>query len=348
MARIKIQFPDDQICYTTDLTVRITDINGANHLGNDSMISMISEARARFLFDFGIEETADDKIIVTDLATTYLAEAYTRDELRFEIGVMDFNKYGGDIVFRVTRPRDATLIAMAKSGFRLLRLQCEESGDHAGILRRQVSRGESGIRLPAGSASHCVARCRYGPIIAGENMDQQTLEHLRTWVGRSESLDDVVAASKVAALAATLDRDDAWPVVGDPLPPLWHWTLCVPAARQSALGADGHPARGGFLPPVPLPRRMWAGGRLTFPQPLRVGEAVQRRSQVVSVERKSGRSGEMVFVVVRHEYHGPRGSGDHRGARHRLSRPDGHRRSRRSASAVRKGYRPWLRQRHNL
>lgn len=117
MARIKIQFPDDQICYTTDLTVRITDINGANHLGNDSMISMISEARARFLFDFGIEESTDDKIIVTDLATTYLAEAYTRDELRFEIGVMDFNKYGGDIVFRVTRPRDATLIAMAKSGF---------------------------------------------------------------------------------------------------------------------------------------------------------------------------------------------------------------------------------------
>ena len=117
MARIKIQFPDGQICYTTDLTVRITDINGANHLGNDSMISMISEARARFLFDFGIEESTDDKIIVTDLATTYLAEAYTRDELRFEIGVMDFNKYGGDIVFRVTRPRDATLIAMAKSGF---------------------------------------------------------------------------------------------------------------------------------------------------------------------------------------------------------------------------------------
>jgi acyl-CoA thioesterase FadM len=117
MARIKLQFPDDQFCYSTDLTVRITDINGANHLGNDSMISMISEARARFLFDFGVEETTDDQIIVTDLATTYLAEAYTRDELRFEVGVMDFNKYGGDIIFRVTRPADAILIAMAKSGF---------------------------------------------------------------------------------------------------------------------------------------------------------------------------------------------------------------------------------------
>lgn len=117
MARIRLQFPDDQFCYSTDLTVRITDINGANHLGNDSMISMISEARARFLFDFGVEESADDQIIVTDLATTYLAEAYARDELRFEIGVMDFNRYGGDIIFRITRPADGTLIAMAKSGF---------------------------------------------------------------------------------------------------------------------------------------------------------------------------------------------------------------------------------------
>jgi acyl-CoA thioesterase FadM len=69
------------------------------------------------LFDFGVEESADDQIIVTDLATTYLAEAYARDELRFEIGVMDFNRYGGDIIFRITRPADATLIAMAKSGF---------------------------------------------------------------------------------------------------------------------------------------------------------------------------------------------------------------------------------------
>jgi len=117
MARIRLQFADEQFCYTTRLAVRITDINGARHLGNDSMISMISEARARFLFDFGVEESADEQIIVTDLATTYLAEAYARDELRFEIGVADFNKYGGDIIFRITRPVDATLIAMAKSGF---------------------------------------------------------------------------------------------------------------------------------------------------------------------------------------------------------------------------------------
>lgn len=114
MARLKLQFPEDQYCYSTTLTVRVTDINGAKHLGNDSMISMISEARARFLYEFGIRETA---IIVTDLATTYKAEAHARDQLLFEVGVMDFNKYGGDITFRISRPADDTLVAMAKSGF---------------------------------------------------------------------------------------------------------------------------------------------------------------------------------------------------------------------------------------
>ncbi|HYD59803.1 MAG TPA: thioesterase family protein [Noviherbaspirillum sp.] len=119
MARLKLDFPEDQYYYSTTLTVRVTDINGANHLGNDSMISMISEARARFLFDFGIEETQGDGIgiIVTDLATTYRTEAHARDQLLFEVGVMDFNKYGGDITFRITRPRDQALVAMAKSGF---------------------------------------------------------------------------------------------------------------------------------------------------------------------------------------------------------------------------------------
>ncbi len=119
MARLKLDFPEDQFCYSTQLTVRVTDINAANHLGNDSMISMISEARARFLFEFGIEETREDGtgIIVTDLATTYRAEAHARDRLLFEVGVMDFNKYGGDIIFRISRPEDDKAIAMAKSGF---------------------------------------------------------------------------------------------------------------------------------------------------------------------------------------------------------------------------------------
>ena len=119
MARLYLDFPEDQYVYSTPLTVRVTDINGANHLGNDSMISMISEARARFLFEFGVQESERDGngIIVTDLSTVYRAEAHAHDQLLFEVGVMDFNKYGGDIIFRVTRPQDKTLVAMAKYGF---------------------------------------------------------------------------------------------------------------------------------------------------------------------------------------------------------------------------------------
>ncbi|MYN29363.1 MULTISPECIES: thioesterase family protein [Duganella] len=119
MARLKLDFPDHLFLFSTQLTVRATDINGANHLGNDSMISMISEARARFLFEYGVQETGPDGvgIIVTDLATTYKAEAHARDQLVFDVGVMDFNQYGGDIVFRVSRPKDSKLVALAKYGF---------------------------------------------------------------------------------------------------------------------------------------------------------------------------------------------------------------------------------------
>src|SRR3546814_18154442 len=83
------------------------------------MISMISEARARFLYDFGITEpaTGDTSVIVTDLATTYSAEAHARDQLQFELGITDMNRYGADIIFRITRPADGPLIALANSGF---------------------------------------------------------------------------------------------------------------------------------------------------------------------------------------------------------------------------------------
>ena len=118
MARLQLDFSRQQFCYSTQMTVRSTDINASNHLGNDAMISMISEARARFLFDFGIREADPQRgIIVTDLATMYRAESHARDQLLFEVGVMDFNRYGGDIIFRITRPADDRLIALAKSGF---------------------------------------------------------------------------------------------------------------------------------------------------------------------------------------------------------------------------------------
>jgi 3-methylfumaryl-CoA hydratase len=127
------------------------------------------------------------------------------------------------------------------------------------------------------------------------------------WVGHTESAEDVVAPSKVAALAATLDRDDAWPIGGRSAAAALALDAVPAGGAPVGDRPDGHPARGGFLPPVPLPRRLWAGGRLSFPQALRVGERVERRSRVMSVEHKSGRSGDLVFVMVRHEFHGPAG-----------------------------------------
>ena len=132
-------------------------------------------------------------------------------------------------------------------------------------------------------------------------------DHLRGWIGRQEVLTDVVTQVPVAALSATLDRDDPAPMAGDVLPPLWHWLYFLPLARQSMIGDDGHPKRGGFLPPVPLPRRMWAGGRFTFHLPLRVGQAITRTSTVADVSVKPGRSGALCFVLVRHEIAGPDG-----------------------------------------
>jgi 3-methylfumaryl-CoA hydratase len=127
------------------------------------------------------------------------------------------------------------------------------------------------------------------------------MPYLRQWLGKAEARADTITAVPAAALAATLDRDDAVPQAGDPLPPLWHWLYFLPLHRQSELGPDGHAARGGFLPPVPLPRRMWAGGRLQFHRPLKIGDAVTRESRIVDVTHKEGRSGALVFVLVRHE-----------------------------------------------
>jgi 3-methylfumaryl-CoA hydratase len=121
------------------------------------------------------------------------------------------------------------------------------------------------------------------------------------WLGRSERRVDRVCAAPLAALAATLDRDDPDPLPGSEVPPLWHWLYFTPLVRQSELGPDGHARRGGFLPPVPLPHRMWAGGRLAFEQPLRVGDEIVRTSRIVDIRAKEGRSGPLVFVTVRHE-----------------------------------------------
>jgi len=127
------------------------------------------------------------------------------------------------------------------------------------------------------------------------------IDHLKQWTGKTESRSDLAAATPVQALAATLDRDDAAPEAGDAVPPCWHWLYFLPLHRQSEIGPDGHPQRGGFLPPVPLPRRMWAGSRIEFVRPLAVGSAITRHSRIADVSGKEGRSGPLVFVRVRHE-----------------------------------------------
>ncbi|HWF11407.1 MAG TPA: MaoC family dehydratase N-terminal domain-containing protein [Bryobacteraceae bacterium] len=124
---------------------------------------------------------------------------------------------------------------------------------------------------------------------------------MREWIGRTEVRTDTVTAAPIAALAATLDIDGLCPEAGDPLPPLWHWLYFLPIHRQSELGADGHAERGGFLPPVDLPRRMWAGGRLEFHTPLQVGERITRTSRIADVRFREGRTGPLVFVLVKHE-----------------------------------------------
>ncbi|MDO8456354.1 MAG: MaoC family dehydratase N-terminal domain-containing protein [Burkholderiaceae bacterium] len=145
--------------------------------------------------------------------------------------------------------------------------------------------------------------------IQTRTLDAATLAHLQGWAGKTETLSDDITAAPVRGLSATLDRDDPAPVTGTALPPLWHWLYFLPQHRQSEIGPDGHARRGGFLPPVALPRRMWAGGRLQWLQanPLVVGDAARRISRIESVTHKAGRTGDLLFVLVKHEVHNAKG-----------------------------------------
>ena len=129
--------------------------------------------------------------------------------------------------------------------------------------------------------------------------------NLQDWIGRSETVEDIATATPYAALAATLDwpQTDApkRPAPGTLLPCLWHWLYFLPITRQSEIGEDGHAKRGGFMPPVPLPRRMWAGSDFEFHEPLLIGDALARTSTILDVREKSGRTGSLIFVKVRHE-----------------------------------------------
>ena len=140
----------------------------------------------------------------------------------------------------------------------------------------------------------------------------QDLEHLKKWIGEKESAVDHVTIPAVHRLAATLDRDDPMPKMGDPLPYGWHLILFPRVVRHSQLGADGHPERGDFLPPVPLPRRMGAGRSIVFHDGLRVGDELRRDSTISRVEIKQGRAGPLVLVTVGTDISTSRGLADTR------------------------------------
>ena len=133
------------------------------------------------------------------------------------------------------------------------------------------------------------------------------LDHLRQWIGRSTEASDVVTVQLVKGLRATLFQEVGEPKSGDAAPFTVHWCLAQPVFPMSMLGPDGHPTRGGFLPPVPLPRRMWAGGELEFLDPLRVGDEAKRTSRISDITVKTGSTGTLCFVSVEHVVTTPRG-----------------------------------------
>ena len=137
--------------------------------------------------------------------------------------------------------------------------------------------------------------------------EQLDLDHLRQWIGRTQEASDTVTAQLVKGLRATLFQEIGEPKVGDAAPFTVHWCLAQPVFPMSELGPDGHPTRGGFLPPVPLPRRMWAGGEFEFLDTLRVGDEPKRVSRISDVSLKSGSTGTLCFVSVQHEVTTPRG-----------------------------------------
>jgi 3-methylfumaryl-CoA hydratase len=124
----------------------------------------------------------------------------------------------------------------------------------------------------------------------------------QNWIGRTEVRIDTVSPGPAQALAAALDGNPETFVVRAELPPLWLWLYFLPVVRASDTGPDGHPKRGGFLPPVDLSRRMWAGSRCHFARPVRIGDELTKVSTIAKVTAKTGRTGEMVFVTVRHAW----------------------------------------------
>lgn len=132
-------------------------------------------------------------------------------------------------------------------------------------------------------------------------MSQANIDDLERWLGRSETKEDILTPGLVEKFRATLG-EHLWE--GSPeAPPGLHWCLALTATENAELSEDGHEKKGIFLPPVPLPSRMWAGGETTTFAPLQVGKSVTRATRIENIKAKQGRSGDLVFVEVRHEYH---------------------------------------------
>lgn len=127
------------------------------------------------------------------------------------------------------------------------------------------------------------------------------VDYLRGWIGRTDKTSEVLTGTAIDRFNATFDREFATKD-GSTAPVLFHFCLCQPAVPTAELGPDGHPAKGGFIPPVPLPRRMWAGSEMTFHDDLRVGDTVTRTSVIDDVVVKEGRSGTLCFVTVTHRF----------------------------------------------
>ena len=132
------------------------------------------------------------------------------------------------------------------------------------------------------------------------------MSEFASWIGREQTMTDVLDPARSNALDVALGGAGSL-TAGDPLPLLHHWLYFWDVKPPAGLGADGHPAKGRFLPPIPLPRRMWAGGRLSFHQPLVLGSRVTRTSTITAITQKTGRTGALVFVTVRHELDGGAG-----------------------------------------
>lgn len=132
-------------------------------------------------------------------------------------------------------------------------------------------------------------------------------ERYDDWIGRQEVVEALVTAYQADALAATLDRDDPPYREGDAIPPGWHQFYIREVVRLRDTAEDGHPKRGGFLPPIDLPRRMWAGTGSTFHRPIHVGERIRKVSTIDSVTPKTGKTGQLVFLRLRHEISGESG-----------------------------------------